>query len=228
MGLTKRSESTIIYLQAKHFCLWQESKTRGEDTEAIEVTNPRTGEKITKHGYRFDTVTGRAVELAKYDTGSKYNERYFGFKLHLVDGIDRYVIDLPYRSTILRRFLRVAPTLDWSKPFSITVFKGKPRKGDNDVTGIWFQQNGATVKPHFTREEPHGMPDARYDEATQEWDFRAQHRWLVTRLEEDTGPAITLAAGTVKLASGGHTPAVAADASPREDEPAIDDDDVPF
>lgn len=194
MALTKHSESAIVYLQVKHFTLWREIKKYVEGCETVEVNNPKTGEKVIKYGYKFDTVEGRAVQCAKYDTGKQYSTRYFGFKLHIQDGVERYVIDMPYNSPMLRRFLRVAPRLDWTQPFSITVFPGKGKNPGDHSTGIWFQQNGETVKPYFTREEPHGMPDATYDDQLQQWDFRAQHRWLVEKLQEETIPAIAEAA----------------------------------
>lgn len=233
MALTKRENSNTVYLQAKHFSLWREIKKEEPGCESVEVTNPRSGETFTKYGYRFDTVSGLAEKLVKYDTGQQYATRYFGFKLHLIDGHDRYVLDMPYQSEMLRRFLRVAPCIDWTKPFSITVFKGKGKKEGDEKTGIWFQQAGETVKPHFSREEPHGMPEATYDNDLQQWDFKAQHRWLIEKLKEEVIPAIDAAASA-------RVPVTASVPNPKDygiDEATetipphpdhITDDDVPF
>lgn len=193
MGLTKRSDSNTVYLQAKHYCLWRELKQPVEGSETVTVRNPKTDEMITKHGFKFDTVEGLATDLVKYDTEQKWATRYFGFKLHLRDGADAFVIDMPYQSQILRRFLRVAPSIDWERPLSITVFKGKKPNGDEEI-GIWFRQDGETVKPYFTKEQPRGMPQATFDKELNQWDFREQHRWLVDRLKEETIPAIRDAA----------------------------------
>jgi len=230
--LTKRTESNTVYLQVKHFCLWREIKSPADGCETIKVTNPKTGDVIVKHGYRFDTVSGRAVSLVKYDTENKYPTRYFGFKLHLLDGAERYVVDMPYQSQVLRRFLRCARNIDWAKTFSLTVFKGRKRDGANtEETGIWFQQAGDTVKPYYTREQPHGMPEAFQDADTHEWDFRTQHRWLVDRLKSETIPDIELSAA--KLAAPAELAAEAEPAAPtpHDEDPysqGITDDDVPF
>ena len=195
MALTKRTESNIVYLQVKHYSLWRELKKPVEGCETIIVNNPRTGEPTQKHGYRFDTVSGSAVQLVKYDTERRYwPARYFGFKLHLLDGAEKYVLDMPYASQVLRRFLRVAPNINWDVPLSITVFKGKKDKGDIEPTGIWFQQGGGTVKPYFSREQPHDMPQATQDPDTHEWDFKTQHRWLIDKLQSETIPDIEAAA----------------------------------
>jgi hypothetical protein len=131
----------------------------------------------------------------KYDTADKYNKRYFGFKLHLVEGIETYVIDMPYQSQILRRFLRLARSIDWSLPLSITIFKGRKKEGSGaEDTGVWFQQRGETVKPYYSREQPHGMPEATQDPETHDWDFKPQQRWLVARLQSETIPDIATAA----------------------------------
>lgn len=234
MGLTKRSENQNIYLEVKHHCLWRPLKKAESGCDQVEVTNPKTGDVLTKFGYRFDTVTGHAVKLIKYDTERKYSTRYFGFKIHLVDGAQTFVLDFPYNSQILRRFLRTARNIDWNHPFSLTIFKGKKKNSDAEELGVWFQQKGETVKPYYTKEQPHGMPDALYDDQLQQWDFRAQHRWLVDRLKDETIPDIEAAAARL-------APPVQPEAKQSEhaDEPEpveaephhrefISDDDVPF
>lgn len=196
MALTRRSENNIVYLEAKHYCLWRGFKKQVKDCEAIEVTNPKTGAVITKYGFRYDSVSGHVVKILKYDTERKYSTRYFGFKMHIVEGGETYVLDMPYNSQILRRFLRVARNIDWALPLSITVFKGKKENGLEEL-GVWFQQKAATVKPYYTREQPHGMPEATHDPVEDAWDFKAQHRWLVARLIEETIPDIDAAAKRV-------------------------------
>lgn len=200
MALTKRTDSKMVYLEVKHYCLWRSLKKQEEGCEAIEVNNPSTGSKVTKYGYGFHTVSGRATKLIKYDTGNKYGTRYFGFKLHLVDGADTYVIDMPYYSQVLRRFLRLARNIDWNLPFSISAFKGKKKEGRTsgaEETGIWFQQRGETVKSYYTKETPHGMPPGLFDDVDQKWDFKAQQRWLVERIQEETIQDIAGAAARV-------------------------------
>jgi hypothetical protein len=197
MALTKRSESKTIYLEVKHYCLWRALKKEVPGCDVVEANNPATGGKVVKYGYRFDTVTGNATRLTWYDTERKYSKRYFGFKLSLIDGAETFVLDMPYTSQVLRRFLHVAPNVDWTVPLSITVFKGKRKEGAREgaePTGIWFHQLGETVKAYYTREEPHGMPEATFDDALQQWDFRAQMRWLATQLKERTIPDIEAAA----------------------------------
>lgn len=232
MALTKRSESNTVFLQAKHWCLWQEIKQPVQGCESVQVKNPKTEEVSTKHGFKFNTVSGIVTDLVKYDTEQKYATRFFGFKMHFRDGDDAYVLDMPYQSQILRRFLRVAPNVDWDLPLSITIFKGKKENGGEEL-GVWFQQHGETVKAYFTRENPRGMPAATQDADTHEWDFRAQHRWLVDRLKTETIPDIQEAAKRVAppvppIGTGATEPPPEEVAGPHHRSDEITDDDVPF
>ena len=235
MALTKRSETGVIYLQAKHYCLWQEIKKHVDGCDVVETKNPKTGDSVTKYGYRYNSVSGRATKLFWYDTKNTYAQRYFGFKLQISDGPDTYVLDMPYQGQMLRRFLRTARSIDWRKPLSITVFKGKKQSGDEE-TGIWFQQGGETVKSYYTREQPRGMPPAVQDPITEQWDFKAQQRWLAEKLKEETIPDIEAAAAIVappmepELDGNPEHHSYADDSGPaptwHKDE--IDDSDVPF
>lgn len=234
MGLTKRSDSDIVYLQAKHFCLWREIKNAVEGCETVQVNNPKTGATVTKHGFKYDTVEGHVVKLEKYDR--EYSgTRFFGFKLHIQDGPARFVLDMPYQSQILRRFLRTAPNVDWDEPLAITVFKSKPTTGAKNadgMIGVWFQQHGETVKPYFTRDQPHGMPNATQDPDTHEWDFKTQHRWLVDRLKSETVLDIETAARRTAppdepQGEDSHSTSETFD-SEAVNHPGITDDDVPF
>lgn len=234
MALTKRSDSNIIYLEVKHYCLWRGLKKEVTGCDVVEANNPATGSKVKKFGYIFDSISGHATKLVKYDTEQKYPKRYFGFKLHMVDGAETYVLDMPYSSQILRRFLRLARNIDWDLPLTITIFKGKKAPGAGvEGTGVWFQQRGATVKPYYSKEQPHGMPEATFDSVEQTWDFKPQHRWLVDRLQAETVEEI--AAAAARLAP----PDEMQRRSDQEPEPEHDgelpphsdyitDDDVPF
>jgi hypothetical protein len=233
MALTQHTDSRTIYLQAKHYCLWREYKTQIAGSEAVEVTNPKTGQVLTKYGHRYDSVSGLVVKLEKYDTDKKYAARYFGFKLHMTDGTDRYVLDMPYQGQMLRRFLRVAHNIDWNKALKITVFKGKKQNTGTDEMGVWFQQSGETVKPYYTKDQPHGMPEAVFDPDLNQWDFKAQHRWLVDRLRNETIPDIEAAASKMAppiepaLDGQPEDPDIPP-SRPLDDSEFISGDDVPF
>ena len=234
MALTKRSESSVIYLEVKHYCLWRAIKKQVPGCDEVEANNPSTGATVLKYGYRFDTITGRAVKLEKYDTEKKYQVRYFGFKLHLVDGDDKYVLDMPYKSGILRRFLHLAHNIDWNLPLSITIFKGKKKEGAGvEETGIWFQQRGETVKAYYTKDALHGAPEAIFDTVEQRWDFKAQHRWLCEQLQNETvadiEEAARRAAPPVEEIAQEHGDAPQDEVgTPYAPPDGIDDDDVPF
>jgi hypothetical protein len=235
MALERRSATKTVFLQVKHYCLWQELKKKVDGCESIEVVNPKTGVTLIKHGYAYDRIKARVTKIVKYDTEKKYATRYFGFKMHMEDGSNQYVLDMPYQSQMLRRFLRVMPNIDWHLPLSIAAFKGKKQDGGEEL-GIWFQQSGATVKPYFTREQPHGMPEAVQDQFTKDWDFKPQLAWLVQYLFQVILPQVEIAAARLAPPLEPMPENVAAGHEGDEPEPDVDpyggqgitDDDVPF
>lgn len=232
MGLGKKNENAAVFLAAKHNCLWQEVKRPVEGSVAVEVTNPRTKEVLIKHGFAFEYVEGNVVKVEKYDR--RHNgTRYFGFKMTFVDGADTFVLDLPYASQVLRRLLKIAPNVDWSRPLKLNVFKGKKANGQEEMA-IWFRQDGASVKSYYTKEDPRGMPQPRqYEDGS--WDFRDQHQWLVGKFKNEVIPVIE-ACG--KLFAPPVTPAALAmdqveESSHDDDEQLppsapVTDDDIPF
>jgi hypothetical protein len=230
MGLVKRSESTTVYLEVKHYRIWQGLEREVPGCDVVETTNPKTKQTVQKYGWGFAELTARATKIVRYDTEAKYATRYYGFKLHLVDDADgsQFVLDMPYHSGLLRKFLRIAPSIDWALPFTIQVWKGKTKEGQGAAeTAILFRQSGDTVKWFFTREHANGMPEATQDGDTKEWDFRAQHRWLIEDLKSRTMPAIERAAA----AHQSFMPESPKPQSEPEEIPwpaPIDDDDVPF
>lgn len=230
MGLERQTESNIIYLAVKHFSIWREVKKPCEGSEAIEVVNPKTKATTTKHGFRYRTLSGQVTKIVKYDTADKYPTRYFGFKMTIQEGQQLYVLDMPYHSQVLRRFLRVARNIDWTRPLAISVFKAKSDRDPKGETGLWFHQNGETIKSYYSREQPHGMPAASQDPDTLEWDFRAQHRWLIQRLIEDTIPEVERAATRVAPPQEPDHGEEPEQSGPPMDEPewSPSDDDVPF
>ena len=227
MGLTRRSESNTVFLQVRDFSLWQEIKQAVDGCDVIEVTNPKTKQSFEKYGYKFHSVVGRAIKLEKYDRTHE-GTRYFGFKLHLKDGAELFVLDMPYQSQILRRLLKMAPSIAWNLPLSIAIFKGKKKDGGPDLA-VWIQQRGETIKQYFTRENPHGMPEAYQDPETKEWDFKTQHRWLVEHLKNNTIPDIEMSAAN---AAPPPEREQQAEPEPSNEPPPVDwhadDQDVPF
>lgn len=235
MGLAKQSDSNIIYLEVKYYSLWRALKKQVDGCDIEMPTNPRTGEKVTKYGYKYRSVTGRATKLIWYDTGDKFAQRYFGFKLTIVDQDDTFVLDMPWRSQILRRFMRLARNIDWAKPFTLTIFKGKKKeKAGSEDTGIWFQQFGESVKSYHTVETPRGMPIATQDAMSHDWDFKPQERWLAEKLKNEIAADIdAIAAASAPPIEPDHGEQQNGDHRDADEElmppgAPITDDDVPF
>ena len=118
--------------------IWQQIEREVAGCDVVETTNPKTKQTVLKYGWGFAELTARATKLI-----------YYGFKLHLVDDADglQFVLDMPYHSSILRKFLRIAPSIDWNLPFTLQVWKGDRYNYSK------HQRSGDTMKWFFTRSE---------------------------------------------------------------------------
>jgi hypothetical protein len=197
MPLTPESDSSAIYISIKLHKLWRELKKPVEGCKEIEVTNPTTRQTMKKYGYHYNDVTGYVVALEKYKREAA-GAKYAGFKMKMFDGADTFFVDMPLKSVFLRKFMKVMHNIDFRVPLKIAAWKSKEKtKKGNDETAIWWTQNGVTVPYYFTKDHPNGMPQARKDPHTDEWDFREQLIWLLNRIEEDIKPRIAAAADNV-------------------------------
>jgi hypothetical protein len=233
MPLTPETDSKAIYLTIKHHKLWREVKKHVEGCKSIEVTNPSTKQVMTKYGYHYNDVEGHILALDSYKREYQ-GKRFAGFKLKMFDGTDTFYVDLPWKSIFLRKFMKVMHNINFRFPLKIAAWQSKERTSrGKEETAIWFTQGAVTVPYYFTKEHPNGLPEAKKDDITDEWDFREQEAWLVNRIKEDILPRIAEASKYVpkenELDMGSTESGESADASePPPNNDYIDDDDVPF
>ena len=192
MPLTKRAESSAIFLSVKHHCIWQQLDNPTSDSVQVEVTNPETKQVLTKHGYQYNDVSGHVAAIEKYDRTVK-GKRYLGYKMKISDGAQVFYLDMPDNSRVLRKFLMLMPNIDWDKPLRIAAWKARNKETSEFETALWFTQNGESVRNAYTRANPNGLPDAIQHPRTGKWDFTAQEDFLFSKLDQEIIPAIAAA-----------------------------------
>lgn len=189
--LERKRENKTKYLEIKYFSLWQSltEPVDGCDTEM--PTNPKTGEKVTKYGYKYEQLTGFARKLEWYDTEQKYDQRYLGFKLTIQDHRDNVaVLDIPYKSAFFTRFAKCAANFDWSKEFELRVWRAFNRERNADETAFGLKQDGQKIPVFFSRDNPSGMPEPDIDEVTGKSDYRRVNTFFAKYLKDTVAPMI--------------------------------------
>lgn len=192
MPLTKRAESSAIFLSVKHFCIWQQLDKPTTDSVMVEVTNPETKEVLTKHGYQFNDVSGHIAALERYDR-TVNGKRYLGYKMKISDGAQVFYLDMPDNSRLLRKFLMLMTNIDWDKPLRIAAWRTRNKETQAFETALWFTQNGESVLNFYSKANPHGLPEATKHPRTGKWDFTAQEDFLFEKLDHEIIPRIAAA-----------------------------------
>ncbi len=188
-GYVQKSEGEGNFFSIKHGSIVRTSKTPQEGFEKIEGENHRTKEKYTTYIQRFDTIEALITKIEWYDTEQKYNTRYQGFKLHLVnDAGTKAVLDLPINSRATGRFMKTAENLDFNKPVEFRAW----HDSRSDSTAVFIGQDGASVPQKYTRENPNGLPEPTQD-FKKNWDYSKQEEFLYRKMIDVVIPAVAVA-----------------------------------
>lgn len=172
MGLNEKN-SQNNFLVIKHHAICLESKVPKEGYEPVRVTNPKTNEELTKYIKKFASVDGKIVRLEWHDTKDQYKERYMGLKIHIRDGAEYFILDLPLQSRAYDSFTKLMENIDYEQPVEFAVWHN--RRDDN--TAFAVKQNGEFVPWKYTKENMHGCPPAEQD-TFGKWDFSKQKSFL--------------------------------------------------
>lgn len=183
----KSEHNDSVFLVVKHHTICQESKEPREGWRPVPVTNPRTGENITKYIRPYDSVTGYIDKLEWYDRKDEQSgARFIGYKIHMSDGDQSAVLDLPFRSMGYRVFMKIAENLDYSKPVEFSAWHDRK----DDRTAFLARQGGVSIKHRYTVSSPGECPPPVLNDLTRKWDFSTQEVWLKNRIDSAVVPEV--------------------------------------
>lgn len=207
-GLQEKSDDGI-FLQIKHGCICQESKTPREGFVPIEVPNVRTGEKVTKYIKRYKGVEALVRKIDWYSREYD-NTKFMGWKLLLDANGTACTLDFPFESRVGDRFMKVAENLDFTLPIEFSAWKGP-----DDKTALVIKQNNESVPQKYTRENPGDCPVPEKG-FNGKWNFDKQKEFLHKRMIEFVIPKVQALNATQNGNGHGHAPV------PNESEKATD------
>lgn len=223
-GLQEQTDNRTTFLVIKHSSIVQESKQPRDGFEAIEVTNPRTDEKITKYIKRYNGVEALVCKIEWYEREHE-GTRYMGWKLHLDAAGVPCVLDLPFSSRAASRFMKLAENIDYGRPVEFRAWHDQK----TDSTAFYVGQDGKSVPQLYTMENPGECP-APTKNRLGKWNFDKQNEYLYDRMTQVVIPAVEQAGN--EMPSGEVAPAraqaTAVGAAPRKDSPFDEDEETPF
>lgn len=194
--VTKSNKPRGLYLHIFDEGLCQKSKTPIEGWEGpVTTTNPRTKEPVHNYVFRYDHIIVRIIDANKYSREFDGGGKASGIELTLLAGSKRATLQLPWIDHPLKRFLKVAPNINFEKPIMISCFPKTTTRG-NKAIAIAFNQGDSKnpedwpkVEEYYGRDNPE-VPEAIHDEMSDSWDYRDQEKFLGQKFFTDTMPKI--------------------------------------
>lgn len=154
--------------------------------EKVKVTNPSTGEVLTKYYDRWPGITGYVINVDLYDTEKKYTNRFQGVKINIDNEV---ILDLPQKTPAYDAFCRAAENIDYSQPVTFAAYHNRAK----DRTGFSIKQNGEGVDWNYTMDNMGDCPPW-VKNADDEWDSSEQRAFFKARIREVIIPAVKAAA----------------------------------
>jgi hypothetical protein len=235
LGFFKKSKGTGVYFSIYDYSICQRSKTQIEGWEGPrETTNPKTNEKVFTWFMRYDSIATYIVDVNKFKVefaADKGGGKASGIKLTLAAGTMRAELQLQWGDKgpepVFKRFLKVAPNIDFNQPILISAFKTKDGKQavsfkqgtDNDpqkwdkVEEYWKREIDPVTEKAVTDAPQMGadgtvLPPPIHDEFDDSWSYVAQNRFLMVYFMEKIEPKIKEIAKAkgIKQEEAGETP----------------------
>lgn len=217
LGFFKKSQNAgIPYLHIFDYSICQKSKVELPGWEGpIETAHPQTGATVHTWVMRYDSIAAYIIDTNRFKkefTKEQGGGRASGMDVTLLAGTMRAVLKLKMQSNgpdpMFKKFLQVAPNLDFEKPVLFSAFRGREgnlavsiRQGDDPDPQKWIR-----VEPYWTRElDANGKPDLTtpmkgadgsivpepvHDEFADRWDYTAQNSFLLKYYFEKIEPKV--------------------------------------
>lgn len=198
-GLQERTDSNSVFLVVKHHSICQESKKERDGFEPIEVTNPRTNDTFFKFIKRYKAVEALVKRIEWYDTESRYDTRYMGWKIHLDANGTPCVLDLPFESRVSTRFMNLAENVDFTQPVEFKAW----HDAKNDSTAFMVAQNGKSVPQKYTKDNPGNRPPPK-QKFGGKWNYDEQTEFLHNQMMTVVIPKLQAVVGLTEERTNGN------------------------
>lgn len=188
MGLENRTEGKFISIYKGRFAQRVHPDTEGAVSRVLEK-GQNAGKTV--HEKYYDSFTGTLVGLKVTD--GPYGKQWdFAFQ----DSGEVYHLNLPYSNSFAKNILKMLPNVDLTKEMKVTP-QTKEVDGKNK-SSIFINQEGASIKHAYTKENPNGLPPMVTVKVKGEdvWDDTAQLEFLQNMVDTTIVPKLPKPAQT--------------------------------
>jgi hypothetical protein len=216
-GFEEKRGSGMVYFRIfdKSICMTSKEPREGFEEKPIETRNPSSGAITKTYVKRFDRLVARIVGFRRDKKEFKGGGKGVQYSVYLMAGDKKASLQFMGTDPTFKRFLKVAPNIDFTRPILISAFPSKKTKGGEVkwVTAISFRQGEGKNVDQWTKVDefwkrpvddegnpllnkpakgPDGskLPPMVHDEDEDTWDSKQQDKFLREYFKEHVLPKI--------------------------------------
>lgn len=185
-GYVQKTTDNALRLTVKYDSICEVSKQARDGFEDIKVPDVSSGEELTKHIRRYDSIEAMITNVEWRDTKQEYAVRFQSWRIHLRNAEGKpAVLEIPFKSNASDRFMKLAENIDFSRPVEFrawrdtksekakTAFYVGQRVNENDEKSVKVEQK---YKMGQMGNCPEGV------EELDGWNFAAQRKYLHSQM----------------------------------------------
>jgi hypothetical protein len=185
-GYVQQQSSNTLYFDVKYGSICETSKKERDGFETIKVIDVSTGEELTKHIRRYDTIEALITKIEWRDTRQQYATRFQSWEIHLLNSQNEpAVLRLPLKSSASDRFMKCAENIDFARPVEFRAWKDT--RGEREKTAFYIGQRvnesdekSVKVDQKYKQGDMGECPEGV--EELDGWNFAAQRKFLYTQM----------------------------------------------
>ena len=185
-GYVQKKANNTLFFTVKYHSICEISKQAREGFESIKVPDVSTGEEITKHIRRYDTIEAMITGIEWRDTKQQYVTRFQSWEIHLLNSEGMAaVLKIPFKSNASDRFMKVAENIDFSRPVEFRAWCDT--SGEKDKTAFYIGQRvnendekSVKVEQKYKKGQMGDCPEAV--EEIDGWNYGAQLKYLHSQM----------------------------------------------
>lgn len=185
-GYVQKTTDNALRLTVKYDSICEISKQAREGFEDIKVPDVSTGEELTKHIRRYDSIEALITNIEWRDTKQEYAVRFQSWRIHLRNAENQpAILEIPFKSNASDRFMKLAENIDFSRPVEFRAWRDT--KSDKAKTAFYVGQRAnendeksAKVEQKYRMGQMGDCPEGV--EELDGWNFAAQRKYLHSQM----------------------------------------------
>jgi len=152
MGLNSSGSNTSVnYL----------SISDGKIAKRVKTEEPGTVKCTSKDGsktwweHRYDSVSGKITGVRKKDSDMGFGSK---LQIEITDGIDKFVLEMPWSSRYSSGFFLCMPNIETSKNVVFNPWMKVIDGTKKTMLYLKYENSNENIKHYWTKDEPNGLP----------------------------------------------------------------------